>query len=148
MKKRKQPTDLSYYGLYLQRYLMENHFRQASDMDFIQERAMLAAEVFEHSRREGCSVFGSQELAMQELTRGLHLSPYSMLHTVVEQEFEREIPVPRREAFTARLLPLLDSVFSIYDIGDEDFESGEDYENLYAELTGAVALYIRDYGSI
>ena len=49
MNKKNKPTDLSYYGLYLLNHLRENHFPQASDADFIRERADHAAEVYEQA---------------------------------------------------------------------------------------------------
>ncbi|WP_369668721.1 DUF1896 family protein [Leyella stercorea] len=38
-RKKQAQTELSYYGLYLLNHLRENRFPQASDADFIRERA-------------------------------------------------------------------------------------------------------------
>lgn len=38
------------------------------------------------------------------------------------------------------------NVFSIYDLSDDNFALSPDYDLLYTELTGAVVLYIEEYG--
>lgn len=145
-RKRQSPAELSYYGLYLLKHLQDNKFEQASDRAFIKGRADHAAEVYERARLDGHSPDGAQELAMSALVRGLHHSKYSILHEVVESEFTEEIPEDKREAFVERLLPLVDNVFSIYDLTDDLFSLSPGYENLYLELTGATALYLEAYG--
>lgn len=44
MNKKEQP-ELSYYGLYLLRYLLEQHSRKAKDLGFIYSREQLAAVI-------------------------------------------------------------------------------------------------------
>ena len=83
---------------------------------------------------------------MSALLRGLHLSKYNILHDVVDNEFSLEIPVEDQEAFVANLLPLVDNVYSIYDLTDDNFAQSPDYAQLYTELTGAVALFIEAHG--
>ena len=56
------------------------------------------------------------------------------------------MPEAEREAFTQKLLPLVRNVFSIYDLSDDNFALSPDYDLLYTELTGAVVLYIEEYG--
>ncbi len=145
-KKNKEQTELSYYGLYLLKYLQENKFEQASDRAFIKERADRAAEIYEQARLDGSSAAGAQELAMAALVRGLHYSKYGILHEVVESEFHAEVPEAEREAFTEKLLPLVGNVFTGYDLSDDHFALSPDYDLLYTELTGAVALYIEEHG--
>lgn len=70
MNNKNQTTDLSYYGLYLLKYLKENHPDKAADTDFIESRADHAADVYEQSRLEGYTPEGAQELAMAALTEG------------------------------------------------------------------------------
>ena len=52
----------------------------------------------------------------------------------------------KQEGFIAGLLPLVDAVFSIYDLSDDNFALSPDYDLLRTELTGAVVLYIEEYG--
>lgn len=145
-KKNKGQTDFSYYGLYLLDYLRTNKFEQAGDDAFIRERADRAAETYERARLEGYPAEGAQELAMVTLLEGLRYSKYAILREVVENEFSDEVPEVERETFTQRLLPLVDAVFSIYDLSDDRFALSSDYDLLYTELTGAVVLYIEEYG--
>ena len=72
--KRHEQQELSYYGLYLLRYLLEQHSRKAKDLGFIYQRELNAAEAFEQARLDGHSVEGAQELAMAELMKGLSLT--------------------------------------------------------------------------
>lgn len=145
-KNEKKRKELSYYHLYLQKHLQENRFEQAGDASFIETRADLAATTYEQARREGYPIEGAQELAMQTLLKGLHHSKYAILREVITNEFAYEIPETQQEAFTAKLLPLVDNVFSIYDLSDDYFAQSLDYDLLYSELTGAVVLYLAEYG--
>jgi hypothetical protein len=145
MKKKEQP-ELSYYGLYLLRYLLEQHSRKAKDLSFIYNREQLAAEAFEQARLDGYSVEGAHELAMSVLTKDLGLSQWSILIEVLEKEFARELNDGQRLTFAKKLLPLLAPVFEPYDLAEPEFELSPDYVQLYTELTGAVELYIEQYG--
>ena len=145
-KNEKKRKELSYYHLYLQKHLQENRFEQVGDASFIETRADLAATAYEQARREGYPIEGAQELAMQTLLKGLHHSKYAILREVITNEFAYEIPETQQEAFTAKLLPLVDNVFSIYDLSDDYFAQSLDYDLLYSELTGAVVLYLAEYG--
>lgn len=145
-RKKQAQTELSYYGLYLLNHLRENRFPQASDADFIRERADHAAEVYEQERRDALFADAAQELAMSALLKGLRFSKYSILYDVVDSEFPLEVAVEDQEAFVKHLLPLVDNVYSIYDLTDDDFAQSPDYEHLYTELTGAVALFIESNG--
>ncbi len=145
-KKSNAQTELSYYGLYLLNYLQENKFEQAADAVFIKTRADEAAEVYERARLEGYSADGAHELAMNTLVKGLHYSKYNILREVVESEFYTEIPEEKREAFTVKLLPLVDNVFSIYNLSDDHFALSSEHDLLHTELTGAVVLYLEAYG--
>ena len=127
-------------------YLKEHRFVEAKDLSFVQSRADRAAEVYEQARREGHSADGAQELAMADLMRGLHYPKYTLLMEVLEREFEREVPEAKRTAFAEKLLPLIDKVFSIYDLTDDFFAQSPEYDLLYSELTGAVILYLEEYG--
>ena len=61
MNDKNKSAEFSYYGLYLLKYLRENHPDRASDTDFIEERADHAADVYEQSRLEGCRHFGMRK---------------------------------------------------------------------------------------
>ena len=145
-KKNEGQTDFSYYGLYLLDYLRTNRFEQATDEAFIRERADRAAGTYERAMLEGYPAAGAQELAMRTLLEGLRYSKYAILREVVENEFAGEVPESERESFLQRLLPLVGNVFSIYDLSDDNFALSPEHDLLYTELTGAVVLYIDEYG--
>ena len=145
-KKNEGQTDFSYYGLYLLDYLRNNRFEQATDTAFIRERADRAAETYEQARLDGYPTEGAQELAMNILLRGLHYSKHAILREVVKSEFADDVPEDKQDGFIAGLLPLVDAVFSIYDLSDDNFALSPDYDLLRTELTGAVVLYIEEYG--
>lgn len=138
--------ELSYYGLYLLRYLTENHFPEADNPAFIEERANRASDTYEQARLEGYPADGAQELAMSVLLQGLHYSKYGLLMEVLSNEFSDEIPETEAPAFAEKLLPLIEGVFSIYDLSGDSFAVSSEYDALYTELTGAVVLYIEAYG--
>ena len=140
-----QTTDLSYYGLYLLKYLRENHPDKASDTDFIESRADHAAEVYEQSRLEGYTPEGAQELAMAALTKGLHFSKYNTVIEVLWNEFGDEVEPGNAPAFALTLQPALEEVFARYPLTD-NFAYTSDYDLLYPELPGAVATYLDKHG--
>ena len=142
---KQEQQELSYYGLYLLRYLMEQHSKKAKDLNFIYNRELQAAETFEQARREGHSVEGAQELAMDALMKGLSMTPWSILMEVLEKEFAVEVD-EEQIPFAEKLLPLVKPVFEPYDLTQPEFELSTDYVQLYTELTGAVVLYIEQYG--
>ena len=65
---------------------------------------------------------------------------------VLEKEFAVEVDDEQRIQFAEKLLPLVSPVFEGYDLENDDFEDSTDYMQLYTELTGAVVLYIEQYG--
>ena len=114
--KRQEQQELSYYGLYLLRYLLEQHSRKAKDLNFIYNRELQAAETFEQARLEGHSVEGAQELAMDALMKGLSTTCWSILTEVLEKEFAAEVDEEQRIPFAEKLLPLVKPVFEPYDL--------------------------------
>lgn len=145
MNKNNQTTDLSYYGLYLLKYLRENHPDKADDRGFIEERADHAADVYEQSRLQGYTPEGAQELAMAALTNGLLFSKYNTVIEVLWNEFADEVDPGNAPAFARTLQPALEEVFARYPLTD-DFAYTSEYDLLYTELTGAVAIYLEEHG--
>ena len=139
MNKKNQSTELSYYGLYLLKYLKENHPDKATDADFIAGRSDHAADVYEQSRLSGYTPEGAQELAMAALVKGLHFSPYNTIVEVLWNEFEDGIAPGYAPALALQLLPVLTPVFARYPLSD-DFAYTAEYDRLYTELTGAISL--------
>ena len=142
----KTTRELDYYELYLLDYLRQHKFSQQHDRDFIRTRADEAAETYEQERRNSHSTDQAQELAMAALTKGLHYSQYDILLDVIDTEFEKSVPPVLHEQLAENLLPFMGKVFSIYNLADDDFALSDEYQNLHDELTGAVALYLGQYG--
>ncbi len=63
----------------------------------------------------------------------------------MENEFANDVPEAKRESFSRKLLPLVGNVFSVYDLSDDNFALFG-YDLLYTELTGAIVLYLDEYG--
>ncbi len=63
-------SELSYYRLYLLRFLKEQEDERANDDEFIDARADVAEKEYEERRRDGLTVDQAQELAMAVLLEG------------------------------------------------------------------------------
>ncbi len=145
MNDKNKSAEFSYYGLYLLKYLKENHPDRASDTDFIEERANHAADVYEQSRLEGATPEGAQELAMAALLQELHFSKYNTVIEVLWNEFADEVPPGDALVFVLTLLPATEEVFARYPLAD-GFAYTPEYDLLYTELTGTVAIYLEEHG--
>ena len=82
-------------------------------------------------------------MASEVLYQGLHFSKYDTLVSVLENEFEKELPSPLPERLAPMLLKnkAVQSVFDKYELMD-DFGASPEYEKLYTELTGTIVLLI------
>lgn len=63
MKQNNNPMELSYYRLTLLSFLKECHPHQASDTNFIKNRADEAAEAYSNAIKEGLTQTEAEELA-------------------------------------------------------------------------------------
>lgn len=63
-------TDLSYYRLYLLRYLRDTGNPTYLDSDFVSARSYAAVEEYERMRLGGSDVYQAQESAMAVLLEG------------------------------------------------------------------------------
>ena len=120
-KQHHTPTgELSYYGLSLLSYLKDSHPELIAESEFIAERADSAAQAYSEAIRSGCNHIEAEEIAREELYRGLHFSPYNTLVNI-----------------------LCRGVLEKYDLTD-DFADTPDYELFYTELTGTVQILLED----
>ena len=137
--------ELSYFRLKLETYLGEHFPEMLSDKTFVTARADEALTTYCDAVSQGFSHLEAETMASEVLYRGLHFSKYDTLVSVLENEFEKELPSPLSE----RLAPLLQkskavqSVFAKYELTD-DFGASPEYEKLYTELTGTIVLRIAD----
>ena len=114
---------------------------------FVTARADEALTAYCDAVAQGFSHLEAEVMASEVLYQGLHFSKYDTLVSILENEFEKELPSPLPERLTPILLKnkAVQSVFDKYELTD-DFGSIPEYEKLYTELTGTIVLIIEVNG--
>ena len=135
--------ELSYFRLKLEAYLGEHFPERVNENTFITNRADEALTAYCDAIAQGFSHPEAETMASEVLYQGLHFSKYDTLVSVLENEYEKELPSPLPERLTPMLLKnkAVQSVFDKYELTD-DFGASPEYEKLYTELTGAIVLLI------
>ena len=135
--------ELSYFRLKLEAYLGEHYPERVNENTFITNRADEALTAYCDAIAQGFSHPEAETMASEVLYQGLHFSKYDTLVSVLENEFEKELPSPLPERLTPMLLKnkAVQSVFDKYELTD-DFGATPEYERLYTELTGTIVLII------
>jgi len=139
--------ELSYFRLKLEAYLGEHFPERVNENTFVTARADEALAAYCDAIAQGFSHPEAETMASEVLYQGLHFSKYDTLVSVLENEFEKELPSPLPERLTPILLKnkAVQSVFNKYELTD-DFGASPDYEKLYTELTGTIVLLIEVNG--
>ena len=139
--------ELSYFRLKLENYLSEHFPELLGDKPFITARSDEALSTYCDAVAQGFSHPEAESMANEVLHQGLHFSKYDTLVSVLENEFEKELPSPLPERLTPMLLKnkTMQSVFDKYELTD-DFGATPEYEKLYTELTGTIVLLIEVNG--
>ena len=139
--------ELSYFRLKLENYLSEHFPELLGDKPFITARADEALSTYCDAVAQDFSHPEAESMASEVLHRGLHFSKYDTLVSVLENEFEKELPSPLPERLAPMLLKkkAVQSVFDKYELAD-DFGATPEYEKLYTELTGTIVLIIEVNG--
>ena len=85
----------------------------------------------------------AENIASEVLYQGLHFSKYDTLVSVLENEFERELPAPLPDKLAPILLSneAVQATFDKFGLTDT-LASDEQYGRLYTELTGTIVLLI------
>ena len=137
--------ELSYFRLKLETYLGEHYPERVNENTFVTARADEALTAYCDTIAQGFSHPEAETMASEVLYRGLHFSKYDTLVSVLENEFEKELPSPLPERLSPILLKnkAVQRVFAKYDLAD-DFGASPEYERLYTELTGTIVLLIED----
>ena len=135
--------ELSYFRLKLESYLSEHFPEKVEDKPFITARADEALTTYCDAVEEGFSYPEAESMASEVLYRDLHFSKYDTLVSVLENEFEKELPSPLPERLAPILLKnrAIQETFDKYNLTD-DFDASPEYDTLYTELTGTVVLLI------
>ena len=139
--------ELSYFRLKLEAYLGEHFPERENENTFITNRADEALTAYCNAIAQGFSHPEAEVMASEVLYQGLHFSKYDTLVSVLENEFEKELPSPLPERLTPMLLKnkAVQSIFNKYELAD-DFGASPEYEKLYTELTGTIVLIIEVNG--
>ena len=133
----------SYFLLKLEAYLGEHFPERVNDNEFVTARADEALTAYCDAVAQGFSHPEAESIASNVLFEGLHFSKYDTLVSVLENEFEAELPSPLPEKLAPILLSnkAVQRVFTNYHLTD-DFVASPQYEDLYTELTGTIVLII------
>ncbi|MDR0874152.1 MAG: DUF1896 domain-containing protein [Prevotellaceae bacterium] len=145
MNRKDYPADMSYFRLSLLAFLRESHPHLAVNEKFIKARTETALDVYEQAVKNGSNPIETIEQANEVLYRNLHFSKYDTLKNILWNEFVNEIPEENAPALAIKLLPECEAVFADYPLSD-DFVYSPEYDLLYTELTGTIAIYLESYG--
>ena len=141
MKTDNSKKELSYFRLKLESYMSEHHPERMSDTEFITARADMALTACCDAVAQGFNHLEAESIASEVLFCGLHFSKYDTLVSVLEDEFERELPAPLPEKLVPILLSnkAIQATFDKFGLTDT-LASDEQYGRLYTELTGTIVL--------
>ena len=142
-KKRDIKQELSYFRLKLRSFMREHHPERLKDTEFITARADMALKAYCDAVAQGFTHPEAESMASEVLYQGLHFSKYDTLVSVLENEFEGELPAPLPEKLAPILLSnkAIQATFDKFGLTDT-LASDEQYDHLYTELTGMIVLLI------
>ena len=123
--------------------MSEYHSERLQDTEFITVRADLALTAYCDAVAQGFTHPEAESMASEVLYQGLHFSKFDTLVSVLENEFERELPAPLPERLALILLSnnAVQATFDKFGLTDT-LASDEQYDRLYTELTGTIVLLI------
>lgn len=130
--KENNKQELSYFRLKLRSYMSEHHPERLHDTEFITARADMALTTYCDAVVQGFTHPEAESIASEVLYQGLHFSKYDTLVSVLENEFERELPAPLPEKLAPILLSnkAVQATFDKFGLTDT-FASDEQYDRLY-----------------
>ena len=136
--------EISWFKLSLLHFLYESHPELTDDTDLLNIRSNLAAITYSEAIKNGHNQQQAEELALNDLYKGLHFSKHDTLVTILWNEFPRKVPMGQAKAFAIQLLPKVEHVFSKYKLNDE-FAFSPEFNGLYAELTGELSIWVEEH---
>lgn len=140
-----QQKDLSYFMLRLQELLNTSFPEKADDQKFIEQRSKWAATAYEGAFRSRNPIEQCERIADYILFERLHYSKFDTVFEVVCNEFNNIMLDEELRPFALKMLPVCEPVFASYELTD-DFAYSPEFELLYTELTGTIAIWIEDHG--
>lgn len=140
-----EKKELSYYELRLSELLNTSFPELSGDKTFITRRSRLAANAYEGAFMAGNKTEQCNEIADYILFEGFHFSKFDTVFKVVCNEFDTIMTDEELRPFALKMLPVCESVFKQYQLM-EDFADSPEFEFLYTELTGTIAIWIEENG--
>ena len=137
--------DLSYFRLRLQELLNNSFPEKANDKKFIEQRSSWAANAYEGAFSSGSRIEQCNEIADYILFEGLYFSRFDTVFQVVCNEFDTIMADEELRPFALKMFPICEPVFSGYQLTD-DFAYKTEYDLLYTEITGTIAIWIAENG--
>ena len=137
--------DLSYFRLRLQELLNTSFPEKAHDEKFINQRSSWATNAYEGAFRSGNPVEQCDYIAEYILFENLHFSKFDTIFQVVSNEFDMVMADEELRPFALKIFSVCEAAFENYKLTD-DFAYGYDFDLLYIELTGTIALWIEEHG--
>ncbi|KEQ30169.1 hypothetical protein N180_06475 [Pedobacter antarcticus 4BY] len=140
-----QQKNLSYFRLRLKELLNSSFPEKANDQKFITQRSSWAANAYDGAFRSGNAIAQCDEIANYILFEGLYFSKFDTVFQIVCNEFDTIMADEELRPFALKMLPVCGPVFARYELTD-DFAYGPEYELLYTEITGTIAIWIEENG--
>ncbi|WP_035649898.1 DUF1896 domain-containing protein [Flavobacterium sp. ASV13] len=140
-----QLKDLSYFRLRLQELLINSFPEKANDQKFIEQRSSWAANAYQGAFSSGNTIEQCSEIANYILFENLNFSRFDTVFLVVCNEFDTIMADEELRPFTLKMFPVCEAVFSRYELTD-DFAYSYEFDLLYTEITGVIAIWIQEHG--
>jgi hypothetical protein len=137
--------DLSYFRLRLQELLNTSFPEKANDQKFIEERSLWTANAYEDAFRSGNPIEQCNEIANYIFFEGLYFSKFDTVFQVICNEFDTLMADEELRPFALKMFPVCEAVFSNYELTD-DSAYGYEFDLLYTEITGIIAIWIAENG--
>ena len=147
MKHNIELPEADFFQVYLRGHLIDHHFPQRDNKNFIETRSDEAYDTFVSARLEGKPVPIARELAMRTLLAGLYVSRYDIIYNVVEENLWLRLPPEYMPDFAVHLLgqkPISD-ILDRYEVNG-DFLDRETHQPMLTELLGTITEILDGYG--
>lgn len=140
-----QQKELSYFKLRLQELLNTSFPERAHDHKFIEQRSNWATNAYETAFLAGNSIDQCDHIANYILFEGLYFSKFDTVFQVVCNEFDTIMADKELRPFALKMFQICKSIFTGYELTDE-FAYNIEFDYLYTELTGTIAIWIEENG--
>ncbi len=147
MKHNIELPEADFFQVYLRGHLIDHHFPQRDNKNFIETRSDDAYDTFVSARLEGKPVPIARELAMRTILAGLYVSRYDIIYNVVEENLWLRLPPEYMPDFAVHLLgqKTVSDILDRYEVNG-DFLDRETYQPMLTELLGTITEILDGYG--